>query len=100
MVAVAQLPSILSHQTRPLLIRLINKDRFQTLRAIKSETLEFLNRGHQTDAKTWPNRLPAGTGSRRGAERQLHADERDQQQHHDGQVETDRSDGELWDQPA
>jgi hypothetical protein len=38
--------------------------------------------------------------SRRCTKGELHANERNQQQHHDGQVEADRSNGELRDEPT
>ena len=41
-----------------------------------------------------------GRFSGRGAEGQLHADERHQQQHHDRQIEPDRPYGELRDEPS
>jgi hypothetical protein len=38
--------------------------------------------------------------SRRGTECQLHADERDEQQHHDGQIKPDRAYRELRNEPS
>ena len=55
MVAIAQLPSILTHQTRRLPIKSINKIQFQTARPNKTYSPDIGNRAERTDAKPWPN---------------------------------------------
>jgi hypothetical protein len=101
-VAILQLPPILSHQTRRLPNRSINKTEFHSLRKRQINVLSV--------PKAGAGKLPQpaiGRNLRTGpmesalkVQRHRHADERHQQQHHDRQVEAHSTNGELRYQPA
>ena len=101
-VAMLQLRPILSHQTRRLPNRSINKTEFHSLR--KHQIIAIYEPNPGPGKLLQPsNRRSPGAGLAESAliiQRHRHTDERHQQQHHDGQVEAHGSDGELWDQPT
>ena len=109
LVAMLQLRPILSHQTRRLPKRSINKTEFHSLRKRQIIAVSELNPGPGKLLQP-SNRRPPAAGPADSAagpadsalviQRHRHTDERHQQQHHDGQVEAHSTDGELRYQPS
>src|SRR5271155_4461757 len=102
LVAILQLRPILSHQTRRLPNRSINKTEFHSLRKRQIIAISKPNPGPGKLLQP-SNRRPPAAGLADSAlivQRHRHTDERHQQQHHDGQVEAHGTDGELRYQPA
>src|ERR1700753_2472568 len=101
LVAMLQLRPILSHQTRRLPNRSINKTEFHSLR--KRQIIAISNPNPSRGKLLQPiSRRSPGQAWAESAliiQRHRHTDERHQQQHHDGQVEAHGTDGELRYQP-